>query len=863
MMAQYLALRREAGECLLFYRMGDFYELFFDDARQAAAVLGIALTARGEHQGQPVPMCGVPVHAAEGYLARLIQAGFRVAVAEQTETPDEARQRGGSKALVARAIVRVVTAGTVTEEALLDPDQSNPLVALAEAGGEVGIACCEVSTGSVWLESCAADALAERLARLRPRELVQADTVEAPAAPAGVQHARHTAAAFTAAQGEAALQRLFPETAAATASAFTPPMLAAFGGLVAYLEHVGRGALPCLGWPQRRAGAGELLLDPATRASLEILVAQDGSRSGSLHHGVNRCRTSAGARLLAEDLSAPLTDADVIEARLAAVRFLHDRSLLRSDLRNRLKGVPDLARAAARLVAERGSPRDLGTVSAALTAAAAIAGLLGAEEGLPPLLARCAEALRSEAGLSETLSRALAPAQAGDRDGSGWVAPGWSPELDAARALASDARQALAALEAEYRETTGLASLKIKHNAVLGYFVEVPARHGAALLNENSGFTHRQTLAGTMRFNAPALHAAATRIISAADEAQALEDAVFAALVGEVAARAEALRRVAEALARVDVTAGLAERAAEDAWCRPEIVEGCCFRVEGGRHPVVERALAAQGQRFIANDCSLSADDRMWLIGGPNMGGKSTFLRQNALILLLAQAGSFVPARSARIGIADRIFSRVGASDNLAAGRSTFMVEMAETAAILTQATDRSFVILDEVGRGTSTYDGLAIAWAVAEAVHDRLRCRCLFATHYHELARLAERCEALTLHHVKAREWQGDLILLHELANGAADRSFGLAVAKLAGIPPAVIARAADVLDRLEQGRADTGGLAAGLGELPLFASAARQRDTAVDAVRATLDALDPDRLSPREALDLLYGIKQQLRGT
>ena len=855
MMAQYLTLKAEAGDCLLFYRMGDFFELFFDDARVAAQVLDIALTSRGEHLGVPIPMCGVPVHSAEGYLARLIKAGCRVAIAEQVETPEEAKKRGGSKALVARDIVRFVTAGTLTEEALLEPRRANVLAAVCEVRGTCGIAACDISTGRMELEECAPDRLGAALARLGASELV---------APEGWEAAPGTAIArpgrdFSSDGGEARLKAVHGVATLDGFGLFSRAMLAAAGGLVAYLDHAGRGKLPLLLPPVARAGEAHLAMDEATRASLEILVSSQGGRKGSLVDAVDRCVTGAGARLLAEDLSAPLTDAAAIEARLALVQWLHDDPLLRGDLRAVLRALPDVGRALGRVVAGRGSPRDLGQLRDGLSEARRIHDHLKARSERPGLLDALLPRLTGHGVLTDLYARALVPSPPTERSQGGFIAEGYDHGLDELRRIAGDARRAIAALEAKYRDQTGIAALKIRHNGVLGYFVEVPAKHADALMAPDSGFTHRQTMAGAVRFNALALHAEASRIAEAGGHALAAEEAHFEELVGEAVEARHAIAATAEALARIDVACSQAERAAEGGWCRPQVIDAPVLEVEGGRHPVVEAALAAKGERFVANDCRLAEADRLWLVGGPNMGGKSTFLRQNALIVLLAQAGGFVPAARATVGLTDRLFSRVGASDNLARGRSTFMVEMVETAAILSQATDRSFVILDEVGRGTSTYDGLALAWAVAEAVHSVNRSRCLFATHYHELSRLADTCEALSLHHVRAREWQGDLVLLHELAEGPADRSYGLAVAKLAGVPAPVVARARAVLERLEKGRAETGGLAAGLGDLPLFAAAAAMPEEAVDALRERLAALDVDALSPREALDLLYELKRE----
>jgi DNA mismatch repair protein MutS len=855
MMAQYLALKAEAGDCLLFYRMGDFFELFFDDARVAAACLDIALTARGEHDGEKVPMCGVPVHAATAYLQRLIKAGHRVAIAEQTESPEAARRARGSKALVRRAIVRVVTAGTLTEEALLDARAANWCAAVAEVAGGAAVAAADVSTGRLVVVECDPGGIAAELARLAPAEVIAAeDGPHAPLATTGRPRAD-----FDSAAGQARLERLYGVATLDGFGRFGRAALAAAGGLVAYLEHAAKGALPFLRPPELATAADAMAIDAATRESLELTRAAAGTRAGSLLDAVDRTVTGAGARLLAGDLAAPLTDRAAIEARLALVALFEGDGALRDATRASLRALPDIGRALGRLAAGRGGPRDLAQLRDGLAGARALGDRLGRADG-PPLLAALLPRLGGHAALTDALARALVPAPPVDAADGGYIAEGYDAALDALREAGSGGRRAIAALEARYRAETGIAALRIRHNGVLGYHVEVPARAADPLMRADSGFTHRQTLAGAVRFNAPALHDEAARVAEAGAHALAAEAAHLEELTAAALAAREAIAATADALARIDVAAGLAERACEGGWARPQLVDHACFEVDGGRHPVVEAAVARAGGRFVANDCRLTEHDRLWLVTGPNMGGKSTFLRQNALIAVLAQAGSFVPATRARLGLVDRLFSRVGASDNLARGRSTFMVEMVETAAILAQATERSFVVLDEVGRGTSTYDGLAIAWAVAEAIGER-RCRCLFATHYHELTRLAERMEALSLHHVRAREWKGELVLLHEMAAGAADRSYGLAVARLAGLPPATVARAKAVLGKLEAGRAKTGGLAAGLDDLPLFAAAQAAEEEACDAVRAALDAIDVDALSPREALDALYRLKAVAR--
>ncbi len=848
MMAQYLALKAEASDCLLFYRMGDFFELFFDDAKAAAQCLDIALTSRGEHLGEPIPMCGVPIHAAEAYLARLIRGGFRVAIAEQTESPAEAKKRG-SKSVVNRAIVRVVTAGTLTEEALLDSRTANWLVAVTRVGERYGIAAADISTGRFELGSIPIAALDAELARLGAAEVVSPESLPG-------REVTERRNGFDSAAAEGRLKQKFEVATLDGFGAFDRPALCAAGGLLTYLDEVARESLPFLRPPVPRSAGDHMMIDAATRESLELTLSSAGSRAGSLLAAVDRSVTGAGARLLAADLGAPLLDRAAIEKRLDLVALFEGDAGSREMLRRQLKALPDIGRALGRLVAGRGGPRDLAQLRDGLDEARRLQARLAALPDRPELLNALLPALTGHGELVDLLSRALVPSPPIDAAQGGYIAEGYDAALDALRATGGEGRRAIATLEAHYRQQTGIAALKIRHNGVLGYHIEVPAKNADRLMSADSGFTHRQTLAGVVRFNAPDLHEQALRVGQAGAHAIDAESRHLDHLLVETLKRAEPIATAADALARLDVAAGLAERAAEDGWSRPHFAPHNCFEVEGGRHPVVEAAVRASGARFVANDCGLSEQERLWLVTGPNMGGKSTFLRQNALIAVLAQAGSFVPATRATLGLVDRLFSRVGASDNLARGRSTFMVEMVETAAIIAQATERSFVILDEVGRGTSTYDGLAIAWAVVEAIHDRNRCRCLFATHYHELTRLAERLDALSLHHVRAREWKGDLVLLHELASGPADRSYGIAVAKLAGLPAPVLARAKSVLAKLEQGRAATGGIAAGLDDLPLFAAAA-QEEPAPDPLRNALAEAEPDTMSPREALEMLYRLK------
>jgi DNA mismatch repair protein MutS len=864
-MAQYLELKRQHGDCLLFYRMGDFYELFFEDAAKAAAALDIQLTKRGRHEGEDIPMCGVPVHAAEAYLARLIRGGFRVAVCEQMEDPAEARKRG-SKAAIRRAVVRIVTPGTITEESLLDARRSNYLAALADAGGSLALAWLELSTGAFRLQPVAAAGLGGALARIAPGEiLIPERLVQRPdlfellaewkSALTPLSNAR-----FDSENGRKRLETLFAVRALDAFGSFARAELAAGGALVDYVSLTQQGRLPLLQPPRRLAADAVMEIDAATRRNLELTETLSGERRGSLLSTVDRTVTGAGARLLAEHLAAPLTDPAGINARLDAVAFFAADERLRGSVRTVLRRCPDIARAMARLALGRGGPRDLAALRDALGETAALRRVL-AETTVPPkpaLVARAELDLGEHTVIVDRVKRALAAElPLITRDG-GFIAPGYAAELDELRGLRDESRRMVANLQARYAGETGVASLKIRHNNVLGYYIEVTATHAQKI---GSGFIHRQTLASAMRYSTVELGELESKIATAGERAIALELKLFDALVEEAKARGEEIMRAARALARLDVAAALAELAVSERYCRPAVDDSLAFAVIGGRHPVVEAVLkAGQARSFVANDCDLKEGQRLWLLTGPNMAGKSTFLRQNALIAVLAQAGSYVPAERAHLGVVDRLFSRVGAADDLARGRSTFMVEMVETAAILNQASERALVILDEIGRGTATFDGLSIAWATVEHLHDVNRCRALFATHYHEMTALAAKLQHLACYTMRVKEWQGDVVFLHEVAGGAADRSYGIHVAKLAGLPRAVIERAEAVLAILEKGE-QSGALARLADDLPLF-SAARPAARAPerDALKAALAEIQPDALSPRDALELLYKLKALL---
>jgi DNA mismatch repair protein MutS len=882
MMEQYIEIKAANPDCLLFYRMGDFYEMFFGDAETASRALGIALTKRGKHLGEDIPMCGVPIHAADDYLQKLIALGHRVAVCEQLEDPAEAKKRG-AKSVVRRDVVRLVTPGTITEETLLEAGRPNWLAALSRLGGgegPLGLAWIDISTGAFRVAEVAAAALPGEIARIEPRELLVPDALLADAALAPLLRAlpgRTPATAVTPQprahfDGATAADRLARFYGVATLDgfgAFTRAELSAAAAALSYVERTQIGARPPLDAPRREAASAAMAIDAATRSSLEILRTQGGERAGSLFSAVDRTVTGGGARLLAERLASPLTDPSEIARRLDAVAWLVGEADRRAALRADLAGAPDIARALSRLALDRGGPRDLGAVAAGLAAAAEIAATLDAADAPEEI----ADARTALVALPETLAARLADALGESlphlkRDG-GFVRAGHRADLDEARALRDESRQVIARLQGTYAEETGIRALKIRHNAVLGWFVETPQAHGEKLLAAPLGshrFVHRQTMAGAVRFTTPELAELEQKIAGAAERALAIELAVFADLVTAVVEASEALKRAAAALSVLDVTASLAELAERERWTRPVVDRSLAFRVVAGRHPVVEAALRREAaDPFVPNDADLGppageAHGRLVIVTGPNMGGKSTYLRQNALIAVLAQAGSFVPAAEAHLGVVDRLFSRVGAADDLARGRSTFMVEMVETAAILNLATDRSLVVLDEIGRGTATYDGLSIAWAAIEHLHGTNRCRTLFATHYHELTALAGRLARVANATVKVKEWKGDVVFLHEIVPGAADRSYGIQVARLAGLPSAVITRAKAVLAKLEStGR--TGTPSAALEDLPLFAApprpAAATAPAPPDPALALLDTIEPDDLTPRAALEALYRLK------
>lgn len=865
MMRQYLEIKQAHPGALLFYRMGDFYEMFFDDAKRAAVALDITLTKRGKHEGADIPMCGVPVHNAESYLSRLIRKGFRVAVCEQTEKPAEAKKRG-YKAVVRREVVRVVTPGTITEDALLDARRHNYLAAVADASENLALSWLDMSTGAFFVQPVDLSDLDATLARIEPGELLVPERLNVRKEFASIFSefedilAPMPDACFDSEAGSKQLQSIFGVKALDVFGDFQRAEVSAAGAVVAYVELTQKGKLPSLQLLRRLSGVETMEIDAATRRNLELVQTMSGGRDGSVLSAIDRTLTGPGGRLLAAQLAAPLTNVETIRRRHDAVAWFVNETRERESVRRYLRETTDMERALSRLTLERGSPRDLGALRNGLSVAGALRAQLQAADPHVQNLVDALADLGDHSELISQLSRALdddlPPIS---RDG-GFVRAGYAAELDELRQLRDDSRKHIANLQARYSKETGISSLKIRHNNFLGYFIEVTAAQAEKMPSgDDCIFIHRQTLSSAARFTTVELSELEGKLARVAENVLNLELKIFDELVSTVIECASKISAVASALSWLDFYAAFAALATECHYSRPQIDDTLAFRILRGRHPVVESALfKAREREFIANDCDLAHHQRLWLVTGPNMAGKSTFLRQNALIAVLAQAGSFVPAEEAHIGVVDRLFSRVGAADDLARGRSTFMVEMVETATILNQSAKKSLVILDEIGRGTATFDGLSIAWATLENLHEINRCRTLFATHFHELTSLTTRLDALSCHTMRVKEWEDDVIFLHEVIAGVADQSYGVHVAKLAGLPPYVIKRAQEILCILEKGE-QSKDLARLADDLPLFSAARAEEnaDAKTSKLEKVLADIKPDEISPKDALEILYKLK------
>ena len=878
MMAQYKFIKAQYPDCLLFYRMGDFYEMFFDDAQTASQILDITLTKRGKTDGTNIPMCGVPFHSYEPYMAKLIQAGFKVALCEQAETPDQAKARAkaegkpASKALVHRDVVRVVTQGTLTEDHLLDARENNYLAALINLSGQYGLAWLEISTGDFHVQHIESDNLAPTLDRISPREflisdkMIQDENLFDIFAPYQQIITPLSNSLFDSQNAQKRLENTFDVGTLEAFGEFTRAEISAAGTLIDYVDRTQKGKIPHLKRPTQISSDASMEIDAATRRNLELNRTLSGERKGSLLSTIDRTITASGGRLLQKRLCAPITDLNILTARQNEVEVFATQKNLREGLQEYLKQIPDMERALARLSVDRGGPRDLGALRDGLRSAETILALL--LQVKQNALENITNGLKQSSALKEfndTLAKALkTDLPFLDRDG-GFIEEGFNARLDELRGLRDDSKRHIANLQAKYREMTGIDTLKVTYNNVLGYYIDVTARHADKLMvkigdkkQDDNPFIHRQTLANNVRFTTPELSELERDLSSAADKALAIEQEIFSDFIVQTNTLSEQIGVIASNLAALDVACALADLAIEQNYTRPTLDNSLTFNIKGGRHPVVEHALSKEATAFIPNDSDLSEGQRLWLLTGPNMAGKSTFLRQNALIVILAQIGAYVPATSAHIGVVDRLFSRVGAADDLARGQSTFMVEMVETAIILNQATERSLVILDEIGRGTATFDGLSIAWACVEQLHEVNKSRALFATHYHELTSLQERLDNLCCYSLQVKEWEGDIVFTHNVVEGTADKSYGIHVAKLAGLPATVITRAKDVLDTLTNDNKKQKGLSDVATNLPLFEVQPQVTEAKPSAVEEKLKELNPDNLSPREALEALYSLKE-----
>jgi DNA mismatch repair protein MutS len=877
-MAQYIQIKAQYPDAILLMRMGDFYEIFFEDAVIASQALSLALTKRGQFQGKDIPLAGVPAHAADAYIAKLIRLGHRVAVCDQLEDPAEAKKRG-SKAIVKRGITRVVTPGTLTEDTLLEERGANRLVALASRGGVLALAAVELSTGDVEVLEIAPEQLGVQLSALRPSEslvadrLIQDEAIYPLLKMYGGVIQPQPSSLCDPAGGEARLLKLYGVQTLDGFGTFSPAEVSALGLLAAYIDLTQAGKIPTLKPPARVISNNYLAIDAATRNSLEIDRTQQGKREGSLISALDMTVTSGGCRLLLNRLARPLYQPDAINARLDTIDWLLPKRDVRDALRHLMRSLSDQARALSRLSLNRGSARDLCVIASALHIGESLANHLNdarhqveidpkAPQEIDDIIAALVPSLPLSQ-LRDKLERALVEEPPLKLSDGGFIRPGFNADLDEARTLRDDSRQIILALEQRLAAETGIA-IRIKFNNVLGYFIELSAKLAEQLQAQDSEkqFIHRQSLANQVRFVTTELIELDGRIQRAAQQGLALELEIFEQLREEVRLAAAEIQGGHDAICALDVAVANAGWAEDWDAVRPRIDDSLRLEISRGRHPVVVAALKAQGKPFTPNDVDLDASGtdaaRLSLVTGPNMAGKSTYLRQNALLIIMAQAGLFVPAKSMHLGVVDKLFSRVGAGDDLAQGRSTFMMEMVETAAILTQATERSFIILDEIGRGTATYDGLAIAWASAENLHDAIRARTLFATHYHELSRLEGRLAAVNNLSLTAHEHNGELIFLHEARQGSADRSYGVQVARLAGMPPVVVSRARDILTRLEEDNQTK----LRLDDLPLFSTshAAEPVSRAPSKVETTLKTVNPDDLSPKEALELIYNLHKLL---
>jgi len=878
MMAQYTKIKEEHPGFLMFYRLGDFYELFGDDALIASKALDITLTQHGKGDNA-IPMCGVPFHAYESYLARLIKCGYKVAICEQTEDPKEAKKRG-AKSVVQREVIRLVTGGTLTESNLLEEKKNNYILSFCKLNNVLGLAWIDLSCGLFFTQEIdlgqtkETSALSSSLSRLLPMEIVLADSYLQIPDIFSILHQWENklsvlpAARFNSENALKSLKNFFNVQTLDSFGNFSRSEIAAAGTLLSYVQNTQKGKIPCIEKPSKIKTSQIMKIDAATRRNLEILEPCS-LRGSCLLDTIDYTVTGAGGRMLSRRLSAPLTDLKEINGRLDVVEFFLNNFDICKKIREVLQKLPEIERAISRLAVGRGGPRDLKGLAIALSQIPKIKNtiFLSGENYLlhkiPAALKTVLDKLGNYNNLTSEILAALKdendkmlPMLA--RDGN-FIRDGYSPALDEIRNIKSHAGTYIAELQKKYIEHTNISALKIRYNSIIGYFIEVPTKFSTEVLN-NPEFIYRQSILNATRFTTVELTEIDNKISSSSEKELALEQEIFDNLVRDIMILADNILQTAKSVAEIDIACGFATLAAQKKYCRPILDNSLCFDIEDGRHPVVEKALEDEyAGSFIANSCHLDGNgDALWLLTGPNMAGKSTFLRQNAIIAIMAQIGAYVPCKSAHIGLINKLFSRVGASDDLARGRSTFMVEMVETASILNQADERSFVILDEIGRGTATFDGLSIAWAVMEHLHNINRCRAIFATHYHELTSLSQKLKHTSRHCTKIKEFNDEVVFMHEIIDGTADRSYGIHVAKLAGLPKSVLKRASQVLEKLEDSNKGKSTLCIE-DDLPLFSALSdNPAPKKEDKLNKAVKELNPDTLSPREALEKLYELKQ-----
>ena len=887
MMQQYLAVKAQHQDCLLMYRMGDFYELFFDDAIIASKALDIALTHRGTYMGRQVPMCGVPYHAFSSYMPKLVRQGFKVAICDQMESPEEAKKRG-YKAVVKREVSRIITAGTLTEDNLLNGSFNNYLMSVVFVDGlepKISIALTDISTGEFTIYSFDENSVSELLSITvvkNPAEIIMSederdnDKLESFISQfkSKIVFKPHTF--FDSINSRKNICDVFHVAEVSVLGNFSEQEICAQGAILNYIYLTQIGQVPNISKPHKESNSDILQIDAFSVKNLEIFenINDDTTKSSNLFAVMDKTKTPMGKRALKHALSSPLANVGEINKRLNIVDFFFNNQNLIDEIRDILSQVFDIQRIVSRISCNRAGPRDLLNIGETLQVLPTLKTLLltAIETSLDNPLKSIIDDIKDFSSLAHNIQNAIIDEPPLITRDGGFIKQGYHPILDEYKSLSQNTKQVILDLQAKYSLETSVLNLKIKYNNLAGYFIEVPTKQATALLSPDSGFTHKQTLVNCVRFTTPELSEIEQKILVAQDKCLSLELSLFDELCKSILDRVDDINLLSDAIAKLDLYSSLALLASLNDYVKPVVDDSLCFEIIDGRHPVVEANLKPQNISFIPNDCVLEnsgENSKLWILTGPNMAGKSTFLRQNAIITIMAQIGSFVPAKSAHIGVVNRLFSRVGASDNLARGQSTFMVEMSETATILNQADERSFVILDEIGRGTATFDGLSIAWAVLEYLNNINRCRGIFATHYHELTSAISKMKNVSAHTMEIKEYKGDVVFIHKVGVGVADKSYGIHVAKIAGIPEEVVTRASQLLENFESDDAVSSSkkLVQKIDDMDLFSYTPKSEsirksedDEKLRRLRDKLKGINPDDLSPKSALSIMYEIKDML---